>query len=176
MKAVWDPDAEKLHGITLWQLRRDGRPPLEIAAQMNRSARSSRAFADSPVDDERWLKLLFREAAIEPSFTISAVNADLLTAQAATKLGWDAAAYEEAKARVSEASPVRHRAEADARYLAELWRVVSDRQSSNHKNDGLLRGDCTFRTVHGAPHYGRQTSIPFKQFSVGPLLVRCNGS
>jgi hypothetical protein len=40
MQPVWDPDAEKLHGISLKQLLAQGRP----------------------ADDERWLRIIFDEA------------------------------------------------------------------------------------------------------------------
>ena len=35
MQPVWDPDAEKLHGISLEQLHAQGRPPFEVALRMN---------------------------------------------------------------------------------------------------------------------------------------------
>ena len=35
MQPVWDPDAEKLHGISLEQLHAQGRPPFEVARRMN---------------------------------------------------------------------------------------------------------------------------------------------
>src|ERR1700674_5615168 len=113
MKPVWNPDAEKLHGITLRQLLRDGRPPLEIAARMNQVLSRRELFSDNPVFDKRWLRLLFAEAGIQPTFTVSPVNADLLTSQFAAKLGWDPASYEEAMADIDQATPIRHRAEAD---------------------------------------------------------------
>src|ERR1700736_2500361 len=46
IKAVWDPHAEKVHGITLTQLLRDGRPPLEIAARMNDVLSGRELFSD----------------------------------------------------------------------------------------------------------------------------------
>jgi hypothetical protein len=35
MQPVWDPDAEKLHGISLEQLHAQWRPPFEVARRMN---------------------------------------------------------------------------------------------------------------------------------------------
>ena len=35
MQPVWDPDAEKLHGISLKRLLAHGRPPFEVARRMN---------------------------------------------------------------------------------------------------------------------------------------------
>jgi hypothetical protein len=125
MRPVWDPDAEKLHGISLRQLVRDGRSPQEIAGRMNQVLGGRELFADSPVDDERWLKLFFDEAAIERRFSLGRVKADLLTAQLATAQGWDGARYEEMKAEAGRVSPKRHRAEPDARYWAVLWGMIS---------------------------------------------------
>jgi hypothetical protein len=127
MKPVWDPDAEKLHGITLRELIRDGKSPREIAVRMNQFLTGRVLYADSPVDDERWLKLLFSEAATEPSFGTSPLNADLLAAQLAATLGWDTARYENAKVEAALVSPKRHRAEADARYWAALWLRIRGR-------------------------------------------------
>ena len=45
MKPVWDPDAEKLHGISLEQLLAQGRPPLEVARRMNDSRFRKRQLA-----------------------------------------------------------------------------------------------------------------------------------
>jgi len=45
MQPVWDPDAEKLHGISLEQLLAQGRPPLEVARRMNDSRFRKRQLA-----------------------------------------------------------------------------------------------------------------------------------
>jgi hypothetical protein len=127
MKPVWDPDAEKLHCISLRLLIRDGRPPLEIATRMNQVLAGRELFSDSPVDDERWLKLLFGAAGIEPAFTVDRRNADRLTRQVAAELGWDVEAYEAVKAEAEQLFTKRHRAEADARYWACVWQIVSKR-------------------------------------------------
>jgi hypothetical protein len=44
---------------------------------MNQVLVGRELFSDSPVDNKRWLRLLFNEAAIEAAFTVSTVNADL---------------------------------------------------------------------------------------------------
>ena len=41
----WDPDAEKLHGISLEQLLAQGRPPLEVARRMKDSRFRKRRLA-----------------------------------------------------------------------------------------------------------------------------------
>ena len=125
MQPVWDPDAEKLHGISLKELLAHGRPPFEVARRMNEVLAGRELFSDGPADDERWLRIIFDEAGLDPTFTIRRTRADVLIAQLATKLGWDSASYEAAKAIADRISPRTHRAEADAHHLAVLWRMIS---------------------------------------------------
>jgi hypothetical protein len=126
MQPVWDPDAEKLHGISLTQLFAHGRPPFEIARRMNEVLAGRELFSDAPADDGRWLRIIFEEAGPDPAFTIRRTHADVLIAQLAVKLGWDSASYEAAKAEANRISPRTHRAEADARHWAVLWRMISN--------------------------------------------------
>jgi len=113
MQPVWDPDAEKLHGISLKQLLAQGRP----------------------ADDERWLRIIFDEAGPDPTFTIPRTHAGVLVAQLAAKLGWDSASYEAAKAEADRNSPRTHRAEADARHWAVLWRMISKGTAARPRTD-----------------------------------------
>jgi hypothetical protein len=125
MQPVWDPDAEKLHGISLKELLALGRPPFEVARRMNEVLVGRELFSDGPADDERWLRIILDEAGQDTTFTIRRTRADVLIAQLATKLGWDSVSYEAAKAVADRISPRTHRAEADARHLAVLWRMIS---------------------------------------------------
>jgi hypothetical protein len=123
---VWDPDAEKLHRISLEQLLAHGRPPFEIARRMNEVLAGRELFSDAPADDERWLRIIFDEAGPDPAFTIRRTHADVpIAQQLAAKLGWNRASYEAAKAETDHISPRTHRAEADARHWAVLWRMIS---------------------------------------------------
>jgi hypothetical protein len=126
VQPVWDPDAEKLHGISLEQLLAHGRLPFEIARRMNDVLARRELFSDGPADDERWLRIIFDEAGPDPAFTIRRTHADVLVAQLAAKLGWDSASYGAAKAEADRISPRTHRAEVDARRLAVLWRMISN--------------------------------------------------
>jgi hypothetical protein len=93
---------------------------------MNEVLAGRELFSDAPADDERWLRIIFEEAGPDPTFTIRRTNADVLIAQLAAKLGWDSAGYEGAKAEADRISPRMHRAEADARHWAVLWRMISN--------------------------------------------------
>jgi hypothetical protein len=125
MKPVWDPDAQKLHGISLEQLRDHGHPPLEIARRMNEVLAGRELLSDGPADDERWLRIIFDEAGPDPTFTIRRLHANVLISQLEAKLGWDSAAYKAAMTEAARMSPRAHRAEADARHLAVLWQIIS---------------------------------------------------
>ena len=125
MQPLWDPDAEKLHRISRDQLIARGCPPFEIARRMNEALAGRELFSDAPADDERWLRIIFDEAGLAPTFTIRKLHADVVLTQLAAKLGWDSTAYEAAKAEVACISPRTHRAEADARHLAVFWQFIS---------------------------------------------------
>ena len=135
MQPVWDPDAEKLHGISLEKLRAQGRPPFKVARRMNEVLAGRELFSDGPADDERWLRIIFDEAGLDPAFTIRRTHADVLVGQLAAKLGWDSSNYEAAKAEVDRLSPTAHRAETDARHLAVLWRIISRGTAARPRTD-----------------------------------------
>lgn len=124
VKESWDRAAERLHGIALVQLRRDGRPVWEVARRMNMALGGRELFSDAP-QDEAWLRLLFDAAGLEPTFTIRRTDARVLVSRAAAARGLDEAAYARAKSLAAEMAPRRHRAEADARHLALLWNIVA---------------------------------------------------
>lgn len=68
---IWDAGSEEVHGISLPQLRKHGRPPAEIAESMNRDlGEDSILVCDSPKDWE-WLRILFAEAAAKPVFAMA---------------------------------------------------------------------------------------------------------
>jgi len=124
VKESWDRAAERLHGISIVQLWRDGRPVWEVARRMNMTLGGRELFSDAP-QDEAWLRLLFDAALCEPTFLIRRTDARVLISQAAADRGLDEAAYAGAKALATKMAPRRHRAEADARHLALLWNIVA---------------------------------------------------
>ena len=124
IEKMWDPDAEKLHGIRLSQLRRDGESVQEVAERMNRLLDGRELFSDDP-HDEAWLGLIFAAAGLEPTFTLPRLDARTLIAGLATERGMDAATLAQAKADAARLAPRRHRAEADARHLAVFWKIVA---------------------------------------------------
>lgn len=125
LATVWDPNAEALHKISRAQLNEQGHLPFDIARRMNRSLPGRELFSDGPDEDERWLRIVFDEAGLDPAFTIRQFRADLLIDQLSARLGWGDAAYKAAKTEADRICPRAHRAEADARHLAVLWHIIA---------------------------------------------------
>jgi hypothetical protein len=90
--------------------------------------------------DVVWLRQLLKAAGCDPEFTICQTNANVLMAQVAQKLGWNATRYEAAQEEANRLAPHIHRAESDARNLAVFWQtVISDdqtRTSTPRSNNG----------------------------------------
>lgn len=122
IKDAWSRKSEKLHGISLDELRQRGRPVEEIAEILNRELVGRELFSDDWTYDERWLMQVFEAARMEPTFTISHVNAQELVEQIAAERSFDLARLRETIAKSKNGSC--HRAEADARAWAEIWRMV----------------------------------------------------
>ena len=130
IKDAWSRNSEKIHGISLDDLRQRGRPVEEIAEVLNRELAGRELFSDDWTYDEGWLMQVFEAARTEPFFTISHINARELVEQMAAQQNFDLMRLREAIAESKNGSS--HRAEADARDWAEIWRMViktSARQS-----------------------------------------------
>jgi hypothetical protein len=124
VKESWDLAAERLHGITLSQLSREGRPAWEVARRMNAVLIERELFSDA-LQDEAWLLLLFDAAGLDPAFTVRRTDARILISCTAADRRMDEARYARAEALAAERAPRRHRAEADARHLAVFWNIVT---------------------------------------------------
>jgi hypothetical protein len=82
VKESWDRVAERLHGITLLQLSREGRPAWEVARRMNAVLIERELFSDT-LQDEAWLRLLFDAAGLDPAFTVRRTDARVLISRIA---------------------------------------------------------------------------------------------
>jgi hypothetical protein len=135
---VWDLDAEKLHKITKEELYANGHTPIEIMNRMNKRLTYRQLYSDHPCDDRRWWFQIYAASVapakaigdtkafvkLKPRFRLQHMNANHLLARLAARRGWDAAAYDAAKALAARVAPTKHRAEADARHLAVLWLII----------------------------------------------------
>jgi hypothetical protein len=125
IEKVWDPGAEKRHGITPARLGTEGELPWDVARRMNIILAGRELYSDAAPYDQYWLRLLFDAGGVDPVFTTREMDARVLISARAAKRGMDASAFAQAKARAMKYAPRRHRAEADARFLAALWIIVS---------------------------------------------------
>lgn len=110
----WDPAAEAVHHITRQTLERHGRPPAEVARQLNDRLRGQTLYSDAWGHDFAWLSVLFEEAGLVPLFRLDSIR-KVLSEQEAPR-------WREARDRVvREFSVARHRASVDAWLLQQTW-------------------------------------------------------
>lgn len=69
MSARWDPDAERVHGISRWDLRQ-GNDPASVMAALNALIPGGQVWCDGGPYDEAWLMTLARAAKTEPAFSL----------------------------------------------------------------------------------------------------------
>jgi hypothetical protein len=106
----WDPEAERLHHITLSTIVEHGRDVAEVARQLNHRLRGLTLYCDGWAHDFTWLGVLFEAAGLSPSFKLDNLRA-LLTDQEAAH--WGVVKKQVAK----EMRLQRHRASSDAKIL-----------------------------------------------------------
>lgn len=106
----WDPEAEKVHRISLATVVQHGRDVVEVATQLNERLRGLTLYCDGWAHDYAWLNVLFEAAGLTPSFKLDNLRA-LLTEQ-------EAAFWSIVKQQVTtEMRLPRHRASSDAKIL-----------------------------------------------------------
>ncbi|MGE0485275.1 MAG: hypothetical protein AB7Q81_14130 [Gammaproteobacteria bacterium] len=110
----WDEGAERVHGITRETLRRYGHPAAEVARTLNDSLAGQTLYSDGWVVDLPWLRRLFFDVALEPSFELSPLERILDETQMAR---WRAVRDQVA----TESRAQRHRASSDAWVIQETW-------------------------------------------------------
>lgn len=116
MQAQWDPDAQRVHGISPWQLR-DGSDPAYVMRELNRRARDrGTVFCDGGHYDAHWLRTLATSAGIEPEFVLGDI-AKLLIQYPAAKIAFD---------RALQGSAPPHRAGPDAHRLCSALAEAFD--------------------------------------------------
>lgn len=108
---MWTVEAEALHGLTRQQLENEGQSATAVMRQLNSATRGYRVISDS-VLDQAWLATLSQTAGIPAEFKIEHISELLNFYDPA------AASIRRAVERANDAAPVRHRARADALWLA----------------------------------------------------------
>lgn len=116
----WDPEAEKIHGISRDLLARHGRPIHEVAWRLNELMRRQTAYSDAWAFDMSWIGKLYEAADLQQGFNIADIT-DLIAED-------QLARWQEIKDEVILTLGLqRHRASGDARMLQETWRRYSRR-------------------------------------------------
>lgn len=123
LACAWDEQAQQIHGITLETVMAEGRTPAEVLSHMNTTLAGRELFADSPFDFA-WLQQLFATTDLEPAFELRVMLSSALCDRLAVLHNFDANEYAAIKAATAKTSPITHRADADARYWAHLWRAL----------------------------------------------------
>lgn len=67
---AWDKGSEGLHKISLEQLLREGKAPLDACLILNAALGQSDVYAGSPETDSLWLFKLYRSAGVDPNFRL----------------------------------------------------------------------------------------------------------
>jgi hypothetical protein len=109
--SAWSAASERLTGITRAMLEREGVSPDEAMRQLIEVIGVRQPLSDAPGFDEYWLAMLAEAANAVP---IKLGDARAVIRETASRTGIK---YDEAERE----SPVRHRAEADARRLVQTY-------------------------------------------------------
>lgn len=70
----WDPDAERVHGISRWDLR-SGSSAADVMCQLNELVGAGTVWCDGGHYDFAWLNRLADAAGIEPTFALDDIDA-----------------------------------------------------------------------------------------------------
>lgn len=112
----WSDSAEKIHGITRAQLKREGVPVQTVARELNRLV-TGLVFCDAWTFDSFWLHRLYRAAGQKTGFQLESIST-LLNAEQ-VKIWSDTR-----RSVIAEEQLVTHRAANDAVILRKTWQKV----------------------------------------------------
>ncbi|KAA0676739.1 3'-5' exonuclease [Azospirillum brasilense] len=121
---TWDPNAARIHGITVEVLQRDGLPPAEVVQELDKVLHPDRpVFSDAAGAETFWLSALYGVVGREPPVVVQPIQPVL---EGLTSSGGLYAAGEIASAEYEAGLGFaeRHRAKSDARRLAEVVRIL----------------------------------------------------
>jgi len=130
----WSDEAERIHGIALDRLRREGEPHEAVAARMIDALAGQDLYASAPSWDGHWLSLLLRASGLprhalrlRDTEEVQRGTANAILAAACIPEDRRPALVDEilaAARRSFDSLPPAHRAMADARRELQLWREI----------------------------------------------------
>ncbi|WP_051301769.1 hypothetical protein [Sedimenticola selenatireducens] len=116
----WDKSAEAVHGISRQLLLDKGKPPEQVADELNRLLKGRRIYTDAWSHDISWIGKLYDLTGIPQLFTLDSLRSLISEQQV---LLW-----QPTKAQViAEMKLARHRASTDAMILQETFRRTHER-------------------------------------------------
>jgi hypothetical protein len=118
----WSMQAERIHGISRHEAELHGVPVEEATTRLNAALADKMVFSDNPEFDKRWLMKLCRAARAEPAFQLHDWNRICQIEAARQWLSQEQVSAIEQVAREEFGRP--HRAPADARYCAAVYRAM----------------------------------------------------
>lgn len=77
----WQPDAERVHGISRDQLLHEGQSPRHVADELNELLAGQTVYSDGWGVDRTWLSLLFYEANVLQGFKLDSIYGLLTESQ-----------------------------------------------------------------------------------------------
>lgn len=129
-KGVWDPAAEKLHGITREQLERDGLPVDVVCSELTATIAGHCVLSDNVGADDGWLSILFAAVGQEVPFRLESALDLAREALRSCRPGLVTSDMDtviiDALRCAKERHPVEHRAGPDAARWAEALRLLGE--------------------------------------------------
>lgn len=122
----WCKQAEKIHQISQDNILKHGKSAVEIAKHLNQLLKDKTVYSDCWVLDDKWLRQLYMEAKLTPTFRLRDIIYLL-------KEG-DFDYWEETKCAIAKELNIdRHRATTDARILQESFLRIKSMHYQNHQ-------------------------------------------
>lgn len=119
----WSLESQRIHGITRAECVNRGLDVVRTSHVLNTEWRGAVLISDAPGFDGAWLARLFDAAQVEPLFSLRLENGMKAIRDAVDNVHGDLMEIEQ---RLSKVVPRPHRAAADAKYLAALWRAAHE--------------------------------------------------
>lgn len=123
----WSKEAEALHQITRENIEHYGKAISEVAHTLNTLLKGKTVYSDCWVLDDRWLRKLYLEARMTPSFRLTDI---MYILKEDDFLSWETTKSNVAK----ELNMHRHRATNDARILQESFSRITHQRHYNNQH------------------------------------------